>query len=272
MPNVKLAVALATLSITISEVFSLLYLYLVYKKRYSFTLNANRSYFYGAKKIIKLTIPITIIGIILPLSQVIDSFLIVNILKKYLDNAITVYGVFAGVVLTIINLPVSICYGVSATLVPAVSGAKKTIDRQKNIKLGLALTLILSVLAYGVCLTFHKDIIKILFRRLDAEQLDLASRLLKVCCSSIVFLSLLQSINGILIGKGKAYLVLIGMGVGVIIKVVLNLILLKNPKINIFGGAISLIACYFSAVLINLIIVIIKEKVDAVKELTNRKN
>ena len=52
--------------------------------------------------------------------------------------------------------------------------------RQKNIKLGLALTLILSVLAYGVCLTFHKDIIKILFT--VAQWQNLVLRLRWVVC------------------------------------------------------------------------------------------
>jgi O-antigen/teichoic acid export membrane protein len=57
----------------------------------------------------------------------------------------------------------------------------------------------------------------------------------------------------VLIGKGKPYVPVLSLAVGVIIKETLNLTLLKIPSINIYGGAIALIACYFVICLINLI-------------------
>lgn len=272
MPNVVLAVASATFSISISEVIALLFLYFIYKRKNGNNLNIRKKGFDGAKEIIKLSIPITLIGIVLPLSQVVDSFLIVNLLKKYTTSATSLYGIYSGVVLTIINLPVSICYGISTSLIPAVSGAKSIKDKEKSIKQGLILTLILSFLAFLFCFFFSKNILKILFRSLTEEQLIVSNKLLKICSSGILFLSLLQSINGILIGKGKTYSILTGMIFGAIVKVILNIILLNNPKINIFGAGVSLIACYFCSVLINLIIVIKKDKPNAVKEFTNRQN
>lgn len=274
MPNVTKAVAFTTLSITISEAVTLLFLVFVYKKSEgTFCFKVKSSFFSGAKSLIKLTIPITLIGIILPLSQVFDSFLIVNILKTYLDNATSLYGLYSGVVITIINLPVAICYGVSATLIPAVSKEKDVYERDKKVKLGLLLTLVLSFVAYLLCYLFAPFIIRVLFKSLSIEQVLICVKLLRYSSSAIVFHALLQSINGALIGKGRSYSILVGMIVGVLIKVILNFILLRNPKINIYSASISLITCYFVAVLINLIILIKKarkEKSNASKKSINR--
>lgn len=274
MPNIIKAVAFTTLSITISEGITLLFLFSFYKKnKNNFSFKVKEKFFWGAKGIIKLTIPITLIGIILPLSQVFDSFLIVNILKKYLDNATSLYGLYSGVVLTIINLPVAICYGVSVTLIPAVSKEKNNEKKDKNVKFGLFLTLILSFIAYLICYVFSPYIIRFLFKSLSNEQVFICIKLLRYSSSAIVFHSLLQSINGALIGKGRSYSILIGMLIGVFVKVILNIILLKNPKINIYSASISLITCYFVAVLINLIMLIRKErkgKLNASKKSINR--
>jgi Na+-driven multidrug efflux pump len=53
------------------------------------------------------------------------------------------------------------------------------------------------------------------------------------------------------------------MVIGVVVKILLNLLLLNNPSVNIYGASISLIACYFTALLINLILVMKKEKPNA---------
>ena len=45
------------------------------------------------------------------------------------------------------------------------------------------------------------------------------------------------------------------MGVGVGVKTLLNIILLRIPSLNIYGGAMAVIACYFTITLINLIMI-----------------
>ena len=277
MPNVSLAVAGATFSITISELVALLYLLFIYKRRTKvikqfITLDKalkKEKYFSGAKRLLKLIVPITLIGIILPISQVVDSFLIINILKKYQSNATSLYGLYSGVILTIVNLPVAICYGISSTLIPAISRCTDENGRRKSINYGLSLTLALAIFSYIVCVVFSSNIIDILFRNLTFEQKMISNKLLKIASASIVFHALLQSVNGILIGKGKTYSILIGMVIGVVVKILLNLLLLNNPSVNIYGASISLIACYFTALLINLILVMKKEKPNASKEHTN---
>ena len=117
---------------------------------------------------------------------------------------------------------------------------------------------------------FSSSVIDILFRNLTIEQKMISNKMLRIASASIVFHSLLQSVNGILIGKGRTYSILIGMGVGATVKILLNVLLLNNSNVNIYGAPISLIACYFTALLVNLILVIKKEKPNANKEPSNR--
>lgn len=273
LPNIPLAVAGATLAITISEIFATLYFIIIYKKD-----NGNlplkfkikdEEHKKRIKTIIKTTIPITLIGITIPLSQVIDSFLVVNILSSFRTDATSLYGLLCGAVCTVINLPVSVCYGIATVAIPTVSKAKDKTQEQRSIKKVIALTLLISIPCVIICNLFSPFIVKLLFSGLNSNEKITTINLLKVCSINILFLSMLQTLNGILIGKGKLYKPLISMGIGVIVKVILNLLLLNVKRLNIFGGAIAVIACYFVACLINLIMIFSKRKGYADKKSKN---
>jgi stage V sporulation protein B len=259
MPKVEYAVAGATFAITLSEIVALAFLYLSFRKfkrknnlRYNFDKRKLKAL---NKSIIKLTIPITIVGIFLPLSQVIDSFLVLNILGKYLENATSLYGLLSGVVATVIGLPVAICYGVATVAIPAVSRSKAKEEQKKSALKTLLLTLAVALPATLACYLFAPTIIMLLFRGLSVQERSVAISLLKLSSPCILLLSILQTANGILIGKGKPYLPVLSLGLGVTVKEILNIILLKVPKLNIYGSAIAIIACYFTVCLVNLIMI-----------------
>ncbi len=259
LPNVELAVGGATLAITFSELVALAYLYLTYRRFISknpLSVQMNKQAFKGiTKKIIKLTIPITIVGIFIPFSQVIDSFLVLNILGKYTENATSLYGILSGVVATVIGLPVAVCYGVATVAIPVVSRGKNSNEKNKNAIKTMLLTVAVSLPATIVCYFFAPYIIGLLFRGLIGQEKSLAVSLLKLSSPCVLLLSFLQTSNAVLIGKGKPYLPVISLTVGVFIKEILNIILLKIPKLNIYGGAIAIIACYFTVCLVNLFMI-----------------
>ena len=266
--NVCYAVAGATFSITISEAIALIFLlFLFRKKRKSFNTSDNEvgnGKFYGLKSIVKLTVPITLIGLVIPMSQVIDSFVIVNSLSKYTSDATALYGLFSGIVLTIIHLPVSICYGISVSVIPSISGIDE-LEKKKRARKSLFITLIFSVFASSFLFFFAPVVLKILFSRLSLNDFDVCVKLIKITSISIVFHSLLQTVNGILIGYGKTYSVVVGMVIAVIIKTILNLLLIPNVKFGIYGAGISLNACFFFAFLINFTLTKVKGKKHASK-------
>lgn len=273
LPNLSLAVAGATFAITISEVVASLYLLVIYhkrKKRLSLRFNFDKTLLKPRlKRIIKTTVPITLIGIMIPLSQVIDSFLVVNILSSYRADATALYGLLCGAVATVINLPVSICYGIATVAIPTVSAAKDEDRRRESAKV-LLLTLLVALPCAILCAIFAPFAVNILFGGLSAGEKQLTISLLKASSPNIVLLSFLQTSNGVLIGRGDFYLPIISLTVGVAVKTVLNLILLKIPFFNIFGGVLSVIACYFVGCLLNLLMIFIKRKSHATKESESR--
>ena len=253
------AVAGATLAVTLSELAALIFLIIVFnlrKKKHDLYLSfARKDFKEMAKKIIKTTLPITLIGIMLPLSHVIDSFLTVNILSGYRSDATALYGLLGGAVMTIINLPVSICYGVSTAAIPAISSSKSKEEEDRNAAKALLLTVIFALPCVIACFFGGELIINILFRNLPQAEKSVAVKLLQLTSPCVLLLSFLQTGNAVLIGKGRLYSPIISLILGVFVKTVLSVILLKIPSLNIYGSVIALNACYFTVCLINLILI-----------------
>ena len=256
MPDIPKAVAGAALAITLSEFIALTVLSVTYglkKKRLGFTkLYIDKEIFSSSiKNIFSYVIPIAFAGMMLPLSKVADSFLIVNFLSENTANPTAVYGIFSGVVTTVIGLPVAVCYGVSAVAVPMVASAnagKKNKDAVKTI----LLTLVISVPCAILLAVFAPLVIRILFGYLSTEEKSLSINLLRLTSVCVVLLSLLQTLNGVLIGKGNPKKPMIGMAAGVAVKILIEVFTLKIPEIGIYGAGIGAIACYFVADLVNL--------------------
>lgn len=264
LPNISMAIAGTTFAITLSEIVALIYVLIEYKKQNGLPLKSllkikiEKS---DLKAIFKTIFPITLMGIILPFSQVIDSFLTINIIGKYRVDATVLYGLFSGVCLTIINLPVAICHGISVVAIPTVSKIKDIDLQNKNIKKVIFLTLILAIPFAIGCFFLSPLIVKFLFRALDNEQTKTAILLIKLTSPTIITLSLLQTLNSVLIGKGKLYSPVVNLFISVVVKVIFNFFLLQNPSINIYAGGIALNACYFLACLLNLNLVITRKRV-----------
>ena len=62
--------------------------------------------------------------------------------------------------------------------------------------------------------------------------------------AAVIFTALSQTINGSLQGLGKVFVPAISLTCGCIIKIILNLLLVYNPAINIYGAAIGSVACH----------------------------
>lgn len=257
MPNVPLAAAGAALAITVSEGAAALYLYFAYKRRKNrlcmrFSLEKTEV-FPLAKNLIRTAVPITLVGVILPLSAVVDSFIVVNFLSAYRSDATALYGLFSGVATTIVGLPVAVCYGVAAVAIPAVSGVNDKESKRKNAKRTIILTLVLSLPCAVALYLFAPDIINMLFRSLSEEERGISATLLKIISPAAVLLSLLQTQNAVLIAKNRLYAPVLSMAIGAAAKILTEITLVKNPTFNVYGCGVAVIACYFIADLVNFI-------------------
>ena len=91
-------------------------------------------------------------------------------------------------------------------------------------------------------IVFAQPILNLLYP--NANQGALLLQLISV---SVIFSILDQTINGALQGFGKVMVPAIALGIGCVVKLILNLVLLPIPSINIYGAAIGSIACHVVA-------------------------
>lgn len=278
MPNLKLAVAGATFAVTVSEAVAFFYLRMRYKKYrnnfYSQTASSLRQTDdkIFIKTIVKASFPIMLTGIAVPFSHFIDSFLIVNVLPATKEQSTVLYGLFSGVVHTVLSLPVGLCYGIAVSSIPNVSQLNNQSERYNAISKSVLFTVVVALPLTVAFFVFAPNVVDVLFARLVETEREISVRLLRISSSGILLLSVVQTTNSLMFATDKYYLPLISLGIGISVKTILSVVLIPQPEINIYGGGISLIACYFVAAMINCIILSKKRSQDADKAVNGGKS
>ncbi len=270
--NVQRAIIFLLLAVSLSELTALFLMLFLFRRDTSPRISQKIEEKISAKTVLKLSIPVTFSSIILPLSALLDSVLVPRLLGAYSANAVTLFGLFSGGAVTIINLPVSICYGIAAASVPAVAtaitrkgrgtGGKKTDSPRKRILYSLFVTIAVALpSAIGLYL-FAEPAAKIIFRALSGEELRTLVGLIQAFSVSALTLSCVQTLSACLTAQGKPQYAALSMLIGVTVKTGLYVWWLQNPKISVFGVAHATNVCYLVAFLLNLVynLIVSKEK------------
>ena len=232
---------------------------LLYKRVPAYGKNQNDGGRVGMKTVLKLSIPVTFSAILLPLSALVDSVLAPRLLGVYETDAVTLFGLFSGGAVTIINLPVSICYGIAAASVPRVAtalakqGEENAPSVRKRVFFSLWITVLVALPSAVGLYYFAEPAVKIVYRSLQATELDILVRLVKSFAISALFLSCAQTLSACLTAQGKPQYAALSMLIAVTVKTVLYVFLLRNPEISVFGLAYATNACYLVAFFLNLL-------------------
>lgn len=214
--DVEKAVTFILLSVSLSEAASLLLMLFLrgrVKAPFEGLKEGDRV---AMKSILRLSIPVTLSAAILPLSSLLDSVIIVRLMKGHAEDAVALYGLFSGGATTIVNLPVSVCYGVAAASVPAVSAAGAAGDGSAPEKNALCPARDLCgerALCRRLYL-FARPAVNIVFRALTAEESAVLVRLVRTLAVSAVTLSCTQTLSACLTGLGKPGYAAVSMGDG----------------------------------------------------------
>ncbi len=254
--NILLAVTFLLLAVSLSELVATLLLFCLYKRRKNRETEGKEGGRVGAKAILRLSIPVTFSAILIPFSGLLDSVIAPRFLRAYATDAITLFGLFSGGAITVINLPVSVCYGIAAASVPSVARAAtagKKRETRKRIFFALWVTLAVSIPAAIGLYLFAQPAAKIIFRSLSAEELSTLSGLIKTLAVSAVTLSCAQTLSACLTAQGKPLYAAISMLIGITVKTVGYLFWLKDPKISVYGLAYATNLCYLVAFLLNFV-------------------
>lgn len=252
----------AILGISISEFVACLYLMISYfvfnkqnKQKTAGELLKNRQL---SKKLMDVAIPITFSGLIAPLTAMIDSFLVINLLIMIgfsNSEATVLLGLQSGIVEPLVNIPVVIAVSISTALLPTLSVANQKQDKSEvNSLIFRAFEISLSIAATCfVCfIIFGRQILTFLYGgSLTNAELLVAVKLLFFGGINIIFLSLVQVSSGILQGLNHQKYPVFSLFIGCIIKIGLDVALIIVPQINIFGSVISAGACYAIVFLLN---------------------
>ena len=251
--NLTIAVASTLFAVTVSEVISTVIALIWYsgKKARLPLFNAPRVPY---SAIIKYTIPLTLTAIALPASQLVESIVAVRLLKEMTDGATALYGVFSGCAVTIINLPVSVTYGLAAASVPQISplAEKGDIDsaKQKAYK-ALLITFAISLPAAIVLFAFAPLAVKLIFSSLAAEEKSVLVNLVRIMAVNAVTLSLVQTSSACLTSLGRPVRSTVTQWTTAILRVALTAVLIKCTNLSIAGAAISANCSYLVAALMN---------------------
>lgn len=199
------------------------------------------------KNILFVSIPITLTAIMSSINKNVDSFTVVRNLKKFMteDMATSLYGILGGKVDTLTSLPLAINVAFATALVPAISAAKAKNDT-KTITQKTSFSLLISMLIGLPCtigmVVFAAPILNLLFPNANSGAL-----VLQISALTIIFTILDQTINGALQGYGKLMIPTISLSIGVLVKLILNVVLIPIPSIGIYGAAIGSVACHLVA-------------------------
>ncbi len=261
--NVAKAVAFLLLAVSISELFALLLMILLYKRVPESEKTGKSGGRVEMKHVLRLSIPVTFSSILLPLSALLDSVLAVRLMGAYSADAVALYGLFSGGAVTVINLPVSVCYGIAAASVPSVAEAKaqneiigekaKKPSVRKRIFFALGVTVAISIPAAIGLYFFAEPVAKLIFRSLNGEELSTLVGLIKAFSFSAFTLSSVQTLSACLTAQGRPKFAALSMLVAVSVKTLAYVFLLQNPEISVFGLAYATNLCYLVAFLMDLL-------------------
>ena len=249
--NTVVMATFATIATSLATILSFIYLFRFYKiarkeinvENEAGVLTEKGSVKTIVKKILGVSIPISISSILSSINKNIDSFTVVRLLKpKIGEKANELYGILSGKVDILTSMPLAFNIAFATALVPAISAARVKNDKEtinNRISFSLLVTLLIGLPCTIGMLVYADGILNLLFPAESA-----GAMLLAISALTIFFTALAQTINGALQGLGKVKVPAIALGCGVIVKLIANLILIPIDGIYANGAAIGSVLCH----------------------------
>ena len=240
--NISVIVSMANLATTIANIVEFTYLYIFFRKELkeikyeilnSVHVRPVRT-LWAIKEIIIVAIPMAITPFIATIGRNLDSTTIMSGLQTNMsyNDAKIQYGILNGKVDTLVNFPLSFSGTMSTALIPSIASAnsKNTLNEvEKRINTSLLLGLLIALPTAGIYIAYANEILNLLFPNASS-----GSMLLKISAITIIFLSIEQTIRGVLIGIGDNKIPIISVIIDAFIGFILNKILI--PLNSIIGG------------------------------------
>lgn len=247
-------------STTFAILISFTYLYIFYKRRKKGIMlecesqvveQEDKTAANLIKTIFAISIPMTIGSLISVVNNMIDTVTISNCIQTAFtgildtkealeEKAMELSGLLSKVV-TIIHLPLAITGAFCTALVPAISSAISVKDYD-TVNKRLSFSFFASILIIMPCtaglIALAQPILKLIYPAASN-----GDKILMLSTITMIFVSINYVVEGGLYGFGKVHIPAIALGIGAVVKLIMNVVLISNPSINIMGAVISSIVC-----------------------------
>lgn len=203
-----------------------------------------------SRRILAIAVPVTIGASVMPIMGIVDGAFIIRILESVgytVAQAGELYSLLYSFVTPLINMPAVLTAALAISLVPAVSAflAQKDQARVRAAsRTGLKLALVIGTPCAVGLFALAEPILGLLFSTLTPAQLSIAAGLLRTASIGVVFLSVVQTLTGLLQGMGKPMVPVMNLVAGGVVKLVTLFFLTRDPSLNIQGAALSTVLCY----------------------------
>ncbi len=209
------------------------------------------------KQLISIGIPIIIGSCVLNLVALVDTKMIYNRLQSALgysyETARTLYGTYFNTQ-TLYNLPSAFAVPMVTSAIPAIAGylaQRRTKDAAQVLGASLKLMNLLAMpMAVGMGV-LAAPIMGALYGDTD----PVAGQILSVLSVAAYGVCIMMVTNAILQAYGHERLPILSIVVGGVCKIVVNYVLLGDPRVGILGAAAGNVACYGVITLMNLVII-----------------
>ncbi len=212
------------------------------------------------KRVFIIAIPITIGAAIMPIMNMIDLAIVMRRLQAVGFSAETangLYGQLTGMAGPIINFPQVLSMGIAMSLVPVISDAFERRDYgflRYNVESGMRISMLIGLpSAFGI-MVLSEQIMLLLYLMQKASVISVASSL-SILAFGVIFLTMVQTLTGILQGLGKPSIPVINLFIGGMFKITTTYFLTGIPSVNIKGAATGTLIAYMTATVLNLIAV-----------------
>lgn len=244
----------AMISIVVSEIISLLVLFIYYRKNKGKEDNQSNL---EMKSLLKDILPITLTNIIMPITTFIDSILVVNLLNINFTQSTSVflYGLESGAVSSLISLPTIFSFAIASVILPNITSNKTGENKSFVLSISIKIILIITI-PFVLCFALIPDrLISLLYgdglNSMGTAGLNVAHRLLIISGFGSVFLAISQVYSSCLQAVEERMASVRNLAIAVMLKFIIELIFMPSLKLNIYVLSISNLVCYITVMVLN---------------------
>ena len=191
------------------------------------------------KILASIAIPITLASLVTSSMNLINSFTVSHYLQVIgfsVDEATILWGQLSQKAQVIISIPVVLASSLAASLVPTISESHVVGNNEDIVKktyIAMKVLFLITLPCMVGLVVLPGEILTLLFGNPNGYNM------LRMLALGLLFTMISTSMQGILQGLGKVNIPVRNLGIGCIIKLILNVILIQIPKLNIYGAILG---------------------------------